>query len=164
MTPSTPEWLASLLKNPSWTDLCLNGPNHLTADFGKGLLPWTPGETALPWPPHAYQAWVLELLAATGRTWDARHPFVDATWNDRFRVHFAFPPAVAPYPHLSIRRLPRPEARGIAVWASDPFFPALAQAVIQGQCVLISGPTGSGKTMMQEVLHSHIRSEHGKHA
>jgi pilus assembly protein CpaF len=152
MTPSTPEWLASLLKNPNWTDLCLNGPNHLTADFGKGLLPWTPGETAPLWPPAAYQAWVLELLASTGRTWDARHPFVDATWSDRFRVHFAFPPAVAPFPHLSIRRLPRPEARGLAVWASDPFFPTLSQAVAQGQCVLISGPTGSGKTTLAQEL------------
>lgn len=160
ITPSTPDWLTSVLKNPEWTDLCLNGPHHLTLDCGQGLQPLRLCEAPPNWPPSAYQAWVLEVLAATGRSWDARHPFVDAVWNDRFRIHFSFPPAVATFPHLSIRRLPRPETRGPGVWASDPFFPQLSEAVAQGQCVLISGPTGSGKTTLaQELLEAVPASE-----
>ncbi len=152
MTPSTPAWLERLLNTSGWTDLCLNGPNHLTADFGKGLQPYPRSESAPLWSASAYHSWVLELLAASGRTWDARHPFVDAVWNDLFRIHFAFPPAVGPFAHLSFRRLPRPNPQSAAAWASDPAFPVLANAVIQGECILISGPTGSGKTTLAQEL------------
>ncbi len=156
-TPRVPGWLQDALADPAVTDLCLNGPQHAFVDRGQGLQRALPGASdEAPWTEGAFREWVLALLARAGRTWDARHPFVDGTTPEGHRLHAVFPPVAGTQILISLRRLPRAPADapdGGRRWAGAPGYANLAAAVRRGESLILCGATGSGKTtLLQELL------------
>lgn len=157
-----PAWLAHALASPEITDICLNGATGAFADSGGGMRPIAERET---WPEEDMRNWVLTQLAATGKSWDARHPFVDAVLPSGHRMHVAFPPLARQGMLVSLRKLAAMSAaaddgdatdaasRGARRWtASREAYSLLRQAVSDGDSILLSGATGSGKTTLASDL------------
>ena len=90
------------------------------------------------------RTWILQQLALVGKSWDARHPFMDAALASGHRVHVTFPPASRQGILISHRRLPRPSAQRASRWSHSPLYPLLKAAVQAGDSLIISGATGSG--------------------
>src|SRR5215213_5111638 len=111
-----PGWLERALEHPAITDICLNGSAGAFADRGAGLEPL---EAA--WGEEELREWVLAQLSLAGKSWDARHPFVDATLPSGHRLHVAFPPLARQGILVSLRR---PGTRGTELaarrWESSP--------------------------------------------
>ncbi|MGK5084305.1 ATPase, T2SS/T4P/T4SS family [Bdellovibrionota bacterium FG-1] len=153
-TNSTPPWLLTLLQRPEVTDICINGTEEVYLDQGDGMVrlehkPLWNHETEM-------HQWVLHHVAAAGKTWDARYPFIDATLLSGHRLHVAFPPLARPGILISLRRLaqPRIESR----WKNSPYYEVLCQAVRRGESILVAGATGSGKTTLVNDLLGEIPS------
>lgn len=160
---STPSWLAHQLFDTHVTDICLNGTHGVFIDRGAGLEP-------LAVPDHErfreddLRDWVLTELSAVGKTWDARHPFIDATLRSGHRVHVAFPPLTSQGILVSLRRLPgrnvgnisNPRESGWTRWKFSPLYQILQNAVKKGESILVAGATGSGKTTLTCDLLSEI--------
>lgn len=134
------------------TDFCLEG-NKLFAYTPQGG--WQP--VACEASEDSLRNWLLAALSAVGKTWDAKHPFLDACLKTGHRVHVAFPPVAAAL-LVSFRKLPQREATsgfqkrwGHCLWA-----PPLLKKLKQGDSLLISGATGSGKTTLLNDLISEI--------
>lgn len=144
--------LEALLSDPGVTDLCINGPDRWFIDRGAGL---TPFPAPIGWSHDTLSAWVLDQLAQVGKSWDAKHPFVDASLPSGHRIHIVFPPLSGPSPWISLRRLPREETDAQAAdrrWSGSPLFPLLKEIVRRGESLLIAGATGSGKTTLANDL------------
>lgn len=159
----TPPWLAQALESPEITDLLLNGPDQIYMDRGKGLESLSAAIPLTPWSAEDMRTWVLEQITAAGRTWDARHPFIDATLTSGHRIHVAFPPLARQGLLVSLRRLPTPrddERLARARWKSSArsaaFFELLKQACFDGDSILIAGSTGAGKTTLATDLLSWV--------
>ncbi len=151
-----PPALQSLLLDPAVTDICLNGHLQLGFDRGGGMVacegePLFPGEIE-------YRQFILEQLSLSGRTWDAKLPFVDTVFFRSHRAHLVFPPVARSGICLSLRRLPggealRPKAdleRDAAErWSgSQEAFTILRDSIERHETILIAGATGSGKTTL----------------
>lgn len=157
--------LDELLTRPELTDVCINGAREIYVDEGRGMRLWEPASGA-GLREEELRSWLLDQFAGVGRTWDARHPFVDATLPSGHRLHVVFPPVAREGILVSLRRLPafrtpgqdgsaEAEAAGRARWGSGPtgaLFARLREAVVAGESVLISGATGSGKTTLANDL------------
>ena len=159
----TPSWLRQALESPEITDLLLNGPDQIYMDRGKGLESLSASISLTPWSAEDMRTWVLEQITAAGRTWDARHPFIDATLTSGHRIHVAFPPLARQGLLVSLRRLPTPgydESLQRTRWSSSArsatFFELLKQACFDGDSILISGSTGAGKTTLATDLLSWV--------
>jgi pilus assembly protein CpaF len=159
MSASKPEppWLEGLLADPGVTDICLNGARSVHADRGRGLEPVSLTET---WSEEDMRIWLLDRLSAAGRSWDARHPFVDAALPSGHRLHAAFPPLARAGILVSLRRLasasPQAVEAGHARWGRSPAYGRLLEAVRRGESVLVAGGTGSGKTTLANDLLSAV--------
>lgn len=151
-----PAWLEPALASPDITDACINGTAGIFVDRGAGM------ERFEPEPRYTHEelrGWVLEALASIGKSWDAKHPFVDGTLPSGHRIHVTFPPLARQGLLVSIRRLgsiqgtdPDAPAKAMARWGGSPLYDPLRQAVRQGDSILISGATGSGKTTLASDL------------
>jgi pilus assembly protein CpaF len=142
-----PPWLQTLLERTDVTDICMNGSGEIFVDSGSGMAP----ESAR-WSEDEQRAWALDQLLQAGKSWDARHPFVDATLHSGHRLHVAFPPVARQGVLISLRRLgTHGRSGGEARW-SGALYDRLAQAVCEGDSVLIAGATGSGKTTLANDL------------
>jgi Flp pilus assembly CpaF family ATPase len=62
-------------------DLCINGQNEAFLDRGSGLEPIHFLESDTNKNQDWLRDWVLELLSSVGKSWDAKHPFVDARYQ-----------------------------------------------------------------------------------
>jgi pilus assembly protein CpaF len=162
----TPAWIEKALQDPEVTDLCLNGPDQAFLDRGRGFELLSIPDTES-WAGVQFQKWVLDLLSSLGKTWDAKHPFADATLPTGFRIHIVFPPLTRQGILVSFRRLPwagqgscldskRIPAPGHSRWQDSLFFQKILEAVQRGDSILISGATGSGKTTLAMDLLSKI--------
>ncbi len=155
-----PAWLVPALEDPRVTDICINGPGKVFIDRGAGLQPACLAETQGFDGSDALRTWVLEQLSACGKSWDAKFPFVDASISSGHRLHVAFPPIAREGLLISLRRLPRAalgdpssvQFEAASRWSSSPAYERLREAVRQGESVLISGATGSGKTTLANDL------------
>jgi pilus assembly protein CpaF len=158
-------WLADALADPLMTDLCLNGTHGAFVDRGYGLVPVEipPGKG---FTNDQLRDWVLTELSKVGKTWDAKHPFVDASLPSGHRLHVAFPPLTPQGILVSIRKLARalppthdPHQRsGRRRWKDSALYGRVAQAVREGDSILISGATGSGKTTLASDLLEEVPS------
>ncbi len=138
--------LPALLANPAVTDICVNGTHNLYFDRGQGM-----ESGALDgWTEESLRNWILQELSTVGKSWDARHPFVDARLASGHRAHVVFPPASSRGILISLRRLPtRGESSAVhSRWKQTPTLDRLIEAVHAGDSILISGATGSGKTTL----------------
>ncbi len=151
-----PVWFSSVLFDPQVTDLCINGSQSAFIDRGNGLEPLEiPPQSN--WNEEILRDWVLTELSFIGKTWDAKYPFVDAILTSGHRIHIAFPPLTQHGILVSLRRLPKPlslspdSQQQCARWTS-PLWTQISKAVRQGDSVIISGATGSGKTTLASDL------------
>lgn len=158
------------LDDPQVTDLCLNGPHELYIDRGSGLEPVTAYSGFQS--ESLYRDFVLQQLSESGKTWDAKHPFVDAVFFGTHRAHVAFPPLSTCGIAVSLRRLPRASAcdkskidssalqrEAIQRWhQSFMAFSILIEAVQNHESIVFAGGTGSGKTTLLNDLMSFIPS------
>ncbi len=152
----TPNWLQNVLLRPEVTDICINGTSGVFIDRGDGLelLP------SISLQDEQLKDWVITELSRIGKTWDAKHPFVDATLPSGHRLHVVFPPLTRGI-LISLRRLSRSlgdSPSGSQRWQNSPFFPQIAHFVRQGDSILISGATGSGKTTLASDLLEEVAS------
>ncbi len=158
---TTPTWLAAAMGEADVTDICLNGPDEGFLDRGQGLVP-----VAIPpeerWSQEQMREWVLGQMSQVGRSWDAKHPFLDASLPSGHRLHVAFPPMSRRGLLVSLRRLSQGtrDLSSNSRWAGTPYsaraFERLRQAVVAGDSVLLSGSTGSGKTTLAGDLLGHV--------
>ncbi len=152
ITMNTPTWFSEALNRPDVTDICLNGNLEAFADSGNGMEPLS-ADGKEPWKEEDMKSWVLDQISLAGKSWDARFPFVDANLTSGHRLHVAFPPLARQGVLISLRRLPKSGLTKTASrWANSPLFGKLASAVKDGDSVLISGATGSGKTTLASDL------------
>jgi pilus assembly protein CpaF len=149
--------LKSLLENPFVTDICLNGCKSLYFDSGNGM----EEGRVLSWTEIEMKKWVLDQLSLAGKTWDARHPFADATISTGHRLHATFPPLCSTGMLLSFRRIPqmqkaiqRPKEE--TFWIEQGPYALLKEIVSKGESLLIAGSTGAGKTTLLNTLLSEI--------
>jgi pilus assembly protein CpaF len=162
LTHSLPDALFNLLSDPQVTDICLNGFREVFFDSGRGLQRL---ETAAPLFPseQAFRNFVLEQISLSGKTWDAKLPFLDTIFFRTHRAHICFPPLAQFGIYLSLRRLPaRPlsqadpqelllnaQETARTRWInSKPAFELLIQAMQNRETIIFAGSTGSGKTTL----------------
>ncbi len=159
-----PAWLHNLLVDPSITDICINGPNGSFVDRGQGL---ESIEAISGNPAHFSESglkiWVIAQLSKVGKSWDAKSPYVDAGLPSGHRLHAIFPPLSQQGILVSLRRLPwasrhlfaQAEKRtpvAFERWKDSKGLELIISAVQRGDCILISGSTGSGKTTLASDL------------
>jgi pilus assembly protein CpaF len=149
----TTNWIQAVLRTPGLTDFCFNGAREAWMDRGHGM-EGVPQEL-LPqhWDDIELREWVLHELSRVGKTWDARHPYIDATSADGHRLHVLFPPLCAKGITVSIRKIGArsespPDSAKRSSWQEDPGFSLLQEIVLRGETLVLSGSTGSGKTTL----------------
>ncbi len=151
-------WLNKLLVQREVTDIFINGIHSIFIDQGSGLeLYHLPPQTQLK--EELFRDWVLTELSKIGKTWDAKHPFVDATLTSGHRIHIAFPPLARQGILISLRRLSQashaesfPYPSETHRWKDSALFHPVVEAIKRGDSMLISGATGSGKTTLASDL------------
>lgn len=151
-----PPWLEPAVSDPAVTDICVNGVSGIFVDRGAGMERWVPQSR---YSEDELRGWVLDALASIGKSWDARHPFIDGTLPSGHRIHVAFPPLARAGLLVSLRKLgssqaidPEAPRRAEERWCASPFFEPLREAIRAGDSILISGATGSGKTTLASDL------------
>ncbi len=154
---SDPPWLETLLSDPDVTDLLINGASDVFVDRGRGLEafvlpandPWRLASEECPVKP-----WLVHKLGSIGKTWDSKHPFIDAALRSGHRLHAVFPPISKKGVLVSLRRTRGCESghRGPASFAPVALWEQLEQAVVRGESILLCGATGSGKTTALTLL------------
>ena len=145
--------LATLLTDPSVTDLVVNGPAEIWVDRGAGLVP-VPGvrfadEAEL-------RGLAQRLASAAGRRLDDASPYVDVRLPDGSRMHAVLPPLAVRGPYLSVRTLRR-QAYGledlVRAGTLTPESAQLVDAVVGARLAyVVTGATGSGKTTVLAAL------------
>lgn len=160
----TPQWLDQLLQTDDITDLCLNGSQEVFIDRGSGLekVSISPDNR---WTDAQLKTWVLEQFSRAGKTWDAKHPFLDVTvalgdGKLLYRLNVVFPPSARQGIMVSLRKLPSQlacKAEDFPRWSSsEKHYRYLVSAIKHGENIIISGGTGSGKTTLMGDLLSHV--------
>ncbi len=152
-----------LLEDPKITDLCFNHYHLLYLDRGNGMEPFQ-GAPLFP-SEKDYRNFILEQISLSGKTWDAKLPFVDTVFFQTHRAHIAFPPLAQQGIYLSLRRLPVKgtnsldcaKQEALVRWQNSLIaFQTLAQAVMKQETILFAGGTGSGKTTLLNDLLSFV--------
>jgi pilus assembly protein CpaF len=152
---SAPPVLAELLSRPHLTDICFNQWSEIYIDEGRGMTKYSGAPIFLS--ESAYRTFVLEQISLSGKTWDAKLPFLDTVFFQSHRAHIAFPPLAQFGIYLSLRRLPAKDLRtpltaqleARARWIeSECSFDLLKDAILNHETILFAGGTGSGKTTL----------------
>jgi pilus assembly protein CpaF len=144
--------LQTLARDPSVTDIFVNGPDSVWLDRGNGLekAPVVfPGESQI-------RALAARLVAAGGRRLDDSSPCVDVRLDGGYRVHAVLPPISTAGTLLSVR-IRRETVFTMAELRENGMFGTFVQGVLERLVerrlsFLISGATGSGKTTLLATL------------
>jgi pilus assembly protein CpaF len=150
-----PPRLQELLERPEVTDLCFNRFDQFFIDRGNGLEAIS-GEEIFQ-NEGEYRTFVLEQISLSGKTWDAKLPFLDTVFFQTHRAHISFPPLAQFGIYLSLRRLPKPQTMNVDRWKdSAKAMTILIQAIQNHETMIIAGGTGSGKTTLLNDLLSYV--------
>lgn len=144
--------LQTLARDPSVTDIFVNGPDSVWLDRGNGLekAPVVfAGESQI-------RALAARLVAAGGRRLDDSSPCVDVRLDGGYRVHAVLPPISTAGTLLSVR-IRRETVFTMAELRENGMFGTFVQDVLKRLVerrlsFLISGATGSGKTTLLATL------------
>jgi pilus assembly protein CpaF len=144
--------LQALARDPSVTDIFVNGPESVWLDRGDGL---EKAPVAFSGEPQI-RALAARLVAAGGRRLDDGSPCVDVRLDGGYRVHAVLPPISTAGTLLSIR-IRRETLFSMDELRRNGMFGPLVQDVLERVIerrlsFLISGATGSGKTTLLATL------------
>ncbi|MDQ1621697.1 MAG: pilus assembly protein CpaF [Actinomycetota bacterium] len=144
--------LQALARDPSVTDIFVNGPESVWLDRGDGL---ERAPVAFSGEPQI-RALATRLVAAGGRRLDDGCPCVDVRLDGGYRVHAVLPPISTAGTLLSIR-IRRETVFSMDELRRNGMFGPLVQDVLERMVerrlsFLISGATGSGKTTLLATL------------
>ncbi len=156
MNPTIPTLFAELLSNSDVTDICVNRWDQIFFDRGRGLEP-LPLAGTLFTSENAWKTFVLEQISLSGKSWDAKLPFLDTIFFQTHRAHIAFPPLAQFGISVSLRRLPRSQNGAEERWKdSEAAFQILKNGIANHETMLFAGGTGSGKTTLLNDLLSFV--------
>lgn len=148
--------LEVFLRDPTVTEIMVNGPHHLFVERG-GILERTDLRFI---DDNHLQRVIQRIVAPLGRRLDESSPMVDARLPDGSRVNAVIPPVAIDGACLSIRKFRKDMLRGADLLASRsldlPLLEFLRLAVEQRCNILVSGGTGTGKTTMLNLLSQFI--------
>lgn len=144
--------LEVLLKDPSVTEILVNGPHHVFVERQGVLQP-----IDLRFIDSAHLLRVIQrILAPVGRRLDESSPMVDARMPDGSRINAVIPPVAIDGAALSVRKFRKDMLRSADLLASRSLDKAMLeflQLAVQQRCnILVSGGTGTGKTTMLNML------------
>ncbi len=144
--------LLDLVNDPQVSEILINGPDHVLIER-RGIL--EPTGRTFPGGLWQLNALINCVAEAVGRTVSPEQPILDARLEDRSRVHVIIPPC-ASEPHVNIRPYRRASAGlhdllrlGAITDAAAEF---LEIAVLAGRNIVVSGPTGAGKSTVLNAL------------
>ncbi len=145
--------LATVLADPSVTDVVVNGPGEVWVDRGAGLLPAPDVRFA---DEADLRGFAQRLAAGAGRRLDDACPYVDVRLPDGSRMHAVLPPLAVRGPYMSVRTLRRQAYSlddlvrvGTLTLASAQ----LVEAIVRSRLAyVVTGGTGSGKTTVLAAL------------
>ncbi len=144
--------LEPVLREPTVTDVLVNGPDDVWVDRGQGLeradVNLTDESTV--------RRLAQRLAAAAGRRLDDASPYVDARMRDGTRLHAVLPP-ISPTGTAISLRVPRRVSFSLAelveLQTVSPRCALLLEALLASRTsFLVSGGTGSGKTTILSTL------------
>lgn len=144
--------LEPLLRRPGCSDVVVNGPDQVFADYGRGLEP-----TGVVFPDESSVRRLAQRLAALGgRRLDDASPAVDVRLPDGTRCHAVLAPVARPGTLISLR-VPSVTTLGLAELEAGGFVgrsgaQLLRSIVARRLAFLISGGTGTGKTTLLAAL------------
>jgi pilus assembly protein CpaF len=148
--------LEPLLKDPTITDILVNGPNKVFVER-FGVLEQT--ATRFKDDKHLLRI-IQKIVSAVGRRIDESSPMVDARLADGSRVNAVVPPLAIDGSLLSIRkfsRVPIVMERLIEIGSMPAALAMVLEAIVRARRnVLISGGTGTGKTTMLNAMSAYI--------
>jgi len=150
--------LEPLLKDPTITDILVNGPNKVFVER-FGVLEQT--ATRFKDDKHLLRI-IQKIVSAVGRRIDESSPMVDARLADGSRVNAVVPPLAIDGSLLSIRkfsRVPIVMERLVEIGSMPAALAMVLEAIVRARRnVLISGGTGTGKTTMLNAMSAYIDS------
>lgn len=147
---SVSQALLGILDDPDVTDVLVNGPGQVWCERLGRL------ETTDVWLRRRdIDAAIEQLLIASGRRVDRTSPIVDARLHEGSRLNVVLPPIAVDGPCVSIRRF-TVQGRELGAFAPPHVQAQLIEAVERRCNVIVSGPTGSGKTSLLNALAAHI--------
>lgn len=136
-----------LLADPDIEEIWINQPNEIFTATSTGI-----SRAVTDLPEDELRTLVHKMLRNSGRHIDASTPFVDASLPDGSRLHVVIPDVTPKHWSINIRKFPAKilslkdlVANGTISELQKSF---LANAVAEGQNILISGATNSGKTTL----------------
>lgn len=147
-----------LLRDPDVSDVLVNGPTEVWIErAGELMLTDVQFSSA-----EAVVATVRRVIAPLGLRLDRAVPAIDARLPDGSRLHAIIPPASVDGPVVAVRRFLHTVANLDDLVERGGITPEgaakLRQAVEQRRNILVTGPTGTGKTTLLNVLCAAIRS------
>jgi len=151
--------LEMLLKDPTISDILINGPKHTFVER-RGRLE----RASIEFRDNAHLLQIIDrIVSKVGRRCDETCPMVDARLPDGSRVNAIIPPLALDGPSVSIRRFgsnPLKLEDLLNYKAFTPEMVMLLEGAIKARLnIVICGGTGSGKTTLLNTLSSFISNE-----
>ena len=148
--------LELLLKDPTISDILINGPKHIYVER-RGKME----KTTVTFRDNQHLMQIIDrIVSKVGRRVDETCPMVDARLQDGSRVNAIIPPLALDGAAVSIRRFgsnPLKLEDLLNYKAFTPEMVMLLEASIKARLnIIISGGTGSGKTTLLNTLSSFI--------
>jgi len=144
--------LQPLLEDDGVTDILVNGCRRVFADRDGRMLP-----VAVRFIDDAHVLRIIErMIAPAGGHIEASSPVVDARLADGSRIHAVVHPVTLDGPCLSVRKFRREpltlrDLVGLGSLSDE--MARLLESAVRGRCtVLVSGPSGGGKTALLNAL------------
>jgi pilus assembly protein CpaF len=151
--------LEFLLKDPSISDILINGPKNIFVERGGQLV-----KTEVEFRDNAHLMQIIDrIVSKVGRRVDETCPMVDARLEDGSRVNAIIPPLALDGACVSIRRFGSNPLKLEGLLNYKTFTPEmvmLLEGCIKARLnIVISGGTGSGKTTLLNTLSSFIQND-----
>ena len=151
--------LEFLLKDPSISDILINGPKNIFVER-RGQLE----KTDVEFRDNAHLMQIIDrIVSKVGRRVDETCPMVDARLEDGSRVNAIIPPLALDGACVSIRRFGSNPVKLEGLLNFKAFTPEmvmLLEGCIKARLnIVISGGTGSGKTTLLNTLSSFIQND-----
>ena len=148
--------LELLLKDPSISDILINGPKHIYVERNGKM-----ERTNVEFRDNAHLLQIIDrIVSKVGRRVDETCPMVDARLEDGSRVNAIIPPLALDGAAMSIRRFgtnPLKLEDLLNFKAFTPEMVMLLEGAMKARLnIIISGGTGSGKTTLLNTLSSFI--------